>query len=513
MKHFKKADVLSMIKVRKRQGNCNCRDCLLKRQREKSKNALLTFLKQNGIATLPERLNIWKDGWNRLALDELTYGNPEGVLRIALNYMVDVINTPKQGVPCGVCGFDCDGTRTVSVDGREMTACLSCSKRFKKCYDCKTSHFHDDMYYVDFGEGESLLCVDCYEKYGVCYKCQYTTKREDMIEFDLYNRDNYPEYEREDITRFLCPSCHKEHQRKCDDCGIDSYAFLLHRIGGLDNGRRENVCPRCKERRKPVNQHNYKPVAQLITKSIKPHPDKLLFGLELEVEQSNQSSIDRKHLAQELLSLYTRDMIYCKHDGSLKDRGAMGLEIVSNPFSWNVYKETKPKWDDMLAFIKKSKWTSYETGNAGMHVHMAKAAFTSFHLYKFMKFMYDEEHRPFFEMIAQRPPNEYCLFDERDRVNLPKVIKDKLNQDPNYNTARHGAVSLMYEPTVEVRIFRGSLNPMHFHKNIEFCKSVFEFALELPANKMNLSYYNEWLNDNRHSGVYRNLITFIEKGE
>jgi hypothetical protein len=76
---------------------------------------------------------------------------------------------------------------------------------------------------------------------------------------------------------------------------------------------------------------------------------------------------------------------------------------------------------------------------------------------------------------------------------------------------RHSAVSLMYTPTVEVRIFGGTDYYRIFMKNMEFCKSLFEFTRDTAKSKVSLAQYAMYLSDRNIGDKYPNLINFLTR--
>jgi hypothetical protein len=508
--------IKDILKIRRRQGMCNCSGCLGDLRREKFKVIVIDLLKGRKI---PLHFDIW-DNTNTYLSRDMNYRHSfydkaayvlNGIERL------DKDNEKRIGDSyCHICGVKhiLNAEKMLLKDNKLYPVCESCIEYLSLCSDC--GHYKDTRstysvhILIDNEEVHKLICKDCYSAYSQCYKCSITVAKENMVEFEYYSQDLYPDMDEDNRIRHLCKTCHEDNKMQCGICGKFMYRFMSKHSIRLN----KQICGFCYEMQKPVHGNQFKPSTILKkTKVITPREDKLLFGIELEIEMGNKRGIlNKEEMATALLDKFGRDFIYNKHDGSLRDRGHMGFEVVSHPFSWNVYKDNKEKWDKMLSFIRSGGWTSYKSGNAGIHIHMSKGAFTSFQLYKFLQFIYDEENRNFIVGIAQREPNEYCVFDERDRSSLPQVVKEKKNQDPEFCKARHAAVSLMYTPTVEVRVFRGTLKTSSFHKNFEFCKALYEFTKSMPLNYMKADTFCEYLNENKNSKPYRNLIDFIVKG-
>jgi hypothetical protein len=240
--------------------------------------------------------------------------------------------------------------------------------------------------------------------------------------------------------------------------------------------------------------------------------NKLLYGFEIEVENLGDKVDDRwrprqtrNELANKCLDFLGKDECYCVHDGSLRmsPEGA-GLEIVTQPRSWQLYKEQKEKFTDFCLKLREWGCQSYRPGTAGFHAHMSKAAFTRLHLYKFIDFLLKSSTSDFRKAIAQRGGNDYTRFHGNDVKDTKKFAKDKYNPSGD----RYSAVNLTNKDTVEIRIFRGTLEPLWFHKNIEFLHSLYRFSRDNRLQDMIVYKYICYILENRNE--YRCLIDFIK---
>ena len=92
------------------------------------------------------------------------------------------------------------------------------------------------------------------------------------------------------------------------------------------------------------------------------------FGVELEIDGAGEDPDN----ACEILSVANRDrqLVYCKHDGSLGD----GFEIVTHPMSLEFHQNTMP-WAELLKEAISMGYTSHQATTCGLHVHVSRAAF------------------------------------------------------------------------------------------------------------------------------------------
>ena len=85
---------------------------------------------------------------------------------------------------------------------------------------------------------------------------------------------------------------------------------------------------------------------------------------------------------------------------------------------------------------------------------------------------------------------------------------------PGYRNGHHEryrAVNLENNATVEIRIFKGTLKKETFLKNIEFCKSAFDFTKQAGRRSITLDKYLEYVQ--AHKNELPNLHQwFIAKG-
>jgi hypothetical protein len=269
----------------------------------------------------------------------------------------------------------------------------------------------------------------------------------------------------------------------------------------------------------PIYDFNAKPknTAQVWKEKLKEHT--LLFGVEVETEVFDLNKVrkpeytDRQFVASKCKDIMGKKYVYAKHDGSIGNGGRYGFEVVTHPFSWSDYHTTRVKWDTMFEWLRDIGWCSSRipeganSNGCGVHVHMSKGAFTSFHLYKFLEFMYASKNRSFLNIIARRPPNQYCDYFAADKKGIKGIAKEKLNSKHDGNR-RHAAVSLMYKPTVELRIFRGTLDPHLFHMTLEFCHALYYYTKVASAKDLSVATFINYLVT--HPTWYENLIVFLK---
>jgi hypothetical protein len=241
-----------------------------------------------------------------------------------------------------------------------------------------------------------------------------------------------------------------------------------------------------------IESYSYKPRPSYFMSANESFKDSPLFmGIELEIENENEK-ISNGELSRKLENRF----LYFKSDGSLDN----GFEIVSHPLSFSWIQENKSEFTDMLERIKNNGFRSYDSTTCGMHIHLSKKNFGAWHLYRFLKFF--QENKQFIIAISQRNIDNLKQWANlEDETNDSLIYKAKKKE----GYSRYVAVNLCNSHTIELRIFRGTLNQNSFFKNIEFAHSVYLFSRDYTD--MTILAYKKFLTDNPS---YSHLNKFIK---
>ena len=215
--------------------------------------------------------------------------------------------------------------------------------------------------------------------------------------------------------------------------------------------------------------------------------------MEIENSKNNENNDIAEHICDKF------DFLYCKNDGSLNS----GFEIVTHPMSSQYLNDNKYKFSQLLDYLSKNGYTSYQEGTCGIHIHISKSAFTTLHLYKFLAFFYN--HPKYITKISQRTTSQLNQWARLDDDQKQIIYKAK---NKNQDTSRYAAINLKNSKTVEVRIFRGTLKPMSFFKNIEFIQAIIEYTKMVSVSDNNLKHFQAWIKAN--SQKYPNLFNFLK---
>jgi len=368
---------------------------------------------------------------------------------------------------CDYCDKETDDLQELN----DAMACDDCYSNRKTCHHCDGEFHPDDVEYI--GDGR-YACEECRGQYEECHGCSYIDHYDNMHAA----RGHY-----------FCSTCHEDRFIDCYECGAQIDMEVDHYV---ETGYGDILCEECRysDEEDIIHEWDYKPRAEYYTFT-KKTPDTLFMGIELETEFGPDCSV-----SSVLDKLSGSSYYYLKHDGSLE----YGVEIVSHPatFEWLV-SEFDKNWKPVLNLRTKGL-KSYTPGTCGIHIHMSKSAFSPYHLYKFQKFFFT--NKKFIQMIAQRDVQRWASLGEDAEKYLVAKAAGKTTSD------KYTAVNISGGPTVEIRIFRGSLKERSFKKNYEFCHALYKYTKQESAMMLTGERFLAFVRENKKT--YPNLLEFME---
>ncbi len=301
----------------------------------------------------------------------------------------------------------------------------------------------------------------------------------------------------------LCPQCLRylrgspvdsgepcsPSSRECIICGSSS---ILEGVFEWDFGPFCEVCIDSGI----IHPYTYKPAPQFLLMEEEQGEATMLYGIELEVEYINSRILFK--LLETVLKL-PKKVVYCKKDSSID----FGFEIVSHPGSFRWWKENLEIVENILS-IRTNGYRSFNTNTCGIHIHMDKSFFTPSDIQKLHDFF---RYNPgFVLMISQRVKSKLERWAGIYHPGDAKVYYKCINK--RGSSERHVAINLNPEKTVEIRIFRGTLNIKSFYKNIEFCDALYLFIKEVSMKECILENFLKFVIFNKEK--YNNLFEFLK---
>ena len=324
----------------------------------------------------------------------------------------------KHTFECMHCHNLTDGcyAETVRAGFYERTYCPDCAhSHATMCYCCNDSVINHEVHRVYiWGTGYRDVCESCLEDYYRCSRCgKYCT--EDDIEY----LDGY----------YYCP-----------DCAPTDYLSDYHHTEGisfLTNGE----------------------------------PEPLYLGVELEMEFDHSSS--RSEAARMICTSEAYGSLYdCKEDGSLSD---YGMEVVTQPatplYHLSGYDQV------ILDAARECGAVSHDSGNCGLHIHIDRGFFERRGNQRaawragFIMDSIISANEPYILRFTRRTYsqlNHWASLMNMTPAKAPKSLDAKLADYRSAKYTRYQAVNMENYDTIELRLFRGTLNNETFYATVEF---------------------------------------------
>lgn len=376
---------------------------------------------------------------------------------------------------CVSCSVELGEDEAHTTDSGEYV-CMDCLFICEKCDGVST--VDDDRYPID--GGYTVWCYDCTESYANWCNC-----------CDQHHTGDT--YYAEDRQGGYCEGCIGDAYY-CDNC--NDYYF-----DGCD----------CAEREAEVHDYSYKP--DPIFHKVK-DDERLFFGMEIEVESPNED-YDTRRDASEYASeiLESSELAYLKSDGSL----SCGFEIVTHPMSHDFFKnQAKPFWDVVGSLRNEWNMKSWSARSAGLHIHISRAGFNNgSHMHRFLQLVYDNED--FYSRIAGRRSERWAKFDDIVQWNDARqehirTFKHKL--DNRQNSDRYSAINTQNRHTLEMRIFRSTLNADTIKSMLDLAHASVEYTRRLSVIDIRngaLSCINliQYIHDNKDT--YEHLVSRMSR--
>lgn len=373
-------------------------------------------------------------------------------------------------VKCKDCGIITCDEKKVAGGGY---VCKKCIANYYACESCGEYHRIEKAHEVN----GNLYCDECYKKY--MHKCKHCGKMF-FRRWERCDGDGNP--------ILACDECIESHYHHCGCCGRyypkDSEEISLY----VD----EYFCDRCKNRmmsdidREVIGYHCFNGSKYKIGRR-KMSDEKgnglLYYGVELETEHCHFDDVD--------VSSWLEDgnLIHAESDGSLDDD--TGVEWITLPCTLKYHRD-EFNWKGFCRELVREGVRSHNTTTCGLHVHVNRDGLTPSVISK-MDFLINRM-KMLGIILARR--NKFYSADYRESKklewnigywnNIQQGLLDNIrHRDPYRNPEtgcnlshdnRYRAVNTTNQYTVEVRIFRGTLNPETIIATLEYVDAIIAFA-------------------------------------
>ena len=361
---------------------------------------------------------------------------------------------------CSVCGSVYDVDDLMITEDNEV-ACCDCVMTCERCDCIGTSN--DTFLVVD---GCDYWCESCSDNYSnFCDNCE-----------ERHSGDNYTVA---DSNMDFCERCYGEETYFCEDCG-ESY-----RNGCQDHNRDDDDI-------RLIHDYNYRPDPIFHSTD---NNARLYFGMEIEVEAKDGNWTTRDAGAKRAQELEPLEIAYLKSDGSL----SCGFEIVTHPMTHNYFHNEIPEfWDTLEALRNEYEMKSWATRTCGLHIHISRTGFNGgAHLHRFLRLVYDNQM--LYEKLAGRSSAQWAKFTDNTNYDGQKSYFNKVSNGSH--TDRYSAVNCQNRNTVEMRIFKGSLNHNFVKSSLDLAHASVEYTRTLTVRQvregaLNTSNFTKYIQDN-----------------
>lgn len=357
---------------------------------------------------------------------------------------------------------------------------------FCYCEHCGAVIDIDDAFYDE--RREEFFCEDCRDRlYTQCDHCGEWMRDGRDISYEVHTDEN--DYDR---TETWCENC-TYNTFVCDQCGD------IWMCGCDYGGSSEYLCPACAEERENGHQDTdnidtWQSPKRRMSYGFKPVPcmcatdeersaagedwkRKIVFyGFELEIDRRNDNR-DQDETSSDIVDILPNT--YCKEDGSLNLAGShSGIEIVSHPATLAYHEQMSSRYEEAFKMLMDDGWLSHNAGTCGLHVHISLHALEDANPYAVHNML----------ILVDRFWDNLVKFSRRTESQLNswarryatrhkdyERIKDMAKHDCN----RYMAVNLQNSHTVELRIFRGTLNIETFMATLQLVDVLVKRCIEI----------------------------------
>jgi DNA-dependent RNA polymerase auxiliary subunit epsilon len=350
---------------------------------------------------------------------------------------MDTIDEVEVKQSCIACNTELDSTDDNTFTTRSGDAvCESCMVLCESCEDILSV---DDDYNSVEGETWCETCTSNNAHW--CDLCDSY--------FTGYT------YGTDDCNDTMCERCYENNTTYCEDCDA-TY------LNGCEYNHDEDVDTRL------IHDYSYRPDPKF--HSSEDENTRLYFGIEVETEVRGGSYENRRYAAEYAVRLEHEGLAYLKSDGSLE----CGFEIVSHPMTHNYFmNKASTLWNTIGALKSNYDMMAWGTKTCGLHIHISRAGFNGgSHQHRFLQLVYN--NKDFYEVLAGRSSSHWAKFDDNvDPSTGQKSLKHKFERG---GSDRYAAVNTNNRQTLEMRIFRGSLNTRFIKSCIDLAHASVEFT-------------------------------------
>lgn len=377
---------------------------------------------------------------------------------------------------CDVCGEPSDELLTTLCGGKHVCDECKGDMELHECEGCGGLYEEEgNEVYNEYGNLVTL-CDECDDSSFYCYY----HGRSEIGEY--YYVENLGEYVCEDALE-------SGDYCRCYDCG-EVYDSDELRMCPDGNERCEYCVNDYEENNSGLNSYSYKPMPEFVRENGSTASDddgELYMGIELETDSGDPNAL--------VESLSDLDHIYMKSDGSLDN----GVEIVTHPLHYK-YAYNWDGWEIIRNKALEANMRSHDAGTCGLHVHVNCSYLGQTDIVKDyniskLVFLFDkfENDLTKFSRRKLNQITDWCGFSHAG-INGDETNEERSDKLSKAKYSRYRAINLCNYSTVEIRLWRGTLNLNTLLVTLDFTQAVVRFVKEKDYPDMNrLEKFNDLL--------------------
>ena len=355
---------------------------------------------------------------------------------------------------------------------------------FVRCEACgEIIHSDDALMY----EGE-FFCDSCTT---ICHTCGQIIP-------------NYYSHTVADSSVHYCNSCWGQVTYTCNDCG-DHFRYEDSLTEGSDG---EYYCSNCIDDHDGCcldDYHTMKCEGAYEFYGDESRESSPYMGVEIEVDSDHFISLSP---ILEWLNEKWGDFLHQEHDGSLE----YGFENITMPASLSYHLSVMDDYADTFGYLLDCGLRGHDIGTAGIHVHIDRTYFGSHQDSAIAKLLFIfEKYRDELQKFARRTT---CQLDRwaksRKKYSdsspwIKKTVREA-REYPSYQD-RYYSVNLCNSDTIEIRIFRSTLNIETYEAILRFVARLAFVAKNIRAVELASMSFEELMGDDEHILAYWKRIS------
>lgn len=404
---------------------------------------------------------------------------------------------------CEKCGKEIEnGEYVYDKDGNKIYICQEClEENYVRCEEC------GEYLLKDWGEAKEIdgkilcencvddLCVEAYDDGELHLRdnCTYLSNldvcvyNEDSLSYDDSIRwDDYAnEYYWSDDGTWVDDYWYSyETLQNSDDFGYCENCQEWFRSEDLHELEGNYYCDDCyenelEERGMEIRSYHGDDGFYPIKLDNEPEPI-FYIGHETEVEHRNNSTENQPD-AIKTLNKYLN--CYLERDGSLNYGG---FEIVSQPQSYEYYMANYDKYKTAFDTLVDLGYISHNSNNCGLHFHVSAPKENRDEIVNRL-WLIIETFKDQFEKLSRRKGDfHWCDFlSNKTGKNLNCTYKiARVNKD----STRYLVINNENSRTIEIRIFKGTLNVDTFYANLQLVNNLFTLAYDTSIKVEDITF-------------------------